>query len=74
MCDGRFTCPAAARLPNFHHVRGLYQSELAYDLGQPQGAVELINVLREGVDANERRRARLLSGNAETRDFGPAPK
>ncbi|MGE0040435.1 MAG: lipocalin-like domain-containing protein [Vicinamibacterales bacterium] len=25
MCDGRFTCPAAAPLPNFHHVRGLYQ-------------------------------------------------
>lgn len=49
------------------------KSELAFDLGRPDGALELLQVIREGLDATERRRARLLSGKPEAGDIGPPP-
>jgi hypothetical protein len=55
-------------------VEGHYlKSELAFDLGQPEGAVTLLYVIRDGLDAGERRRERLLSGKPEAGDIGPPP-
>ncbi len=48
-------------------------SELAFDLGGTDGALELLYVIREGVEAREKRRARLLSGNPEPGDLEPPP-
>lgn len=48
-------------------------SEVAFDLGGADGALELLYVIREGVVAREQRRARLLSGNPEPGDMWPPP-
>lgn len=55
-------------------VEGHYlKSEVAYDLGRSHGSLELLYILRDGLEARERRRSRLLSGNPEPGDVGPPP-
>ena len=47
------------------------KSEVAYDLGHSHGSLQLLYVIRDGLDARERRLARLKSGKPEPGDVGP---
>ena len=47
------------------------KSEVAYDLGRSHGSLQLLYVLRDGLESRERRRARLRSGKPDPGDTGP---
>lgn len=51
-----------------HYMR----SEVAFDLGRSRGALELLHVLRDGIDAKDRRMDRLRTGKLEPGDLGPS--
>ena len=51
--------------------RHYLKSEVAYDLGRSHGALELLYVLRDGLEARDRRLSRLRSRRREPGDAGP---